>query len=111
MLHNEDYGQSGGLHIRFTSLSFIDIKTVPFFAFNVNTCIEMYITHIYKMFILIIAKTFLQFLNLIITLGINSQIESKAVKAHMLLCKHSFPLNPVSRHLPQTIYWCKREVK
>ena len=38
------------------------------------------------------------FLNLIITLGINSQIESKAVKAHMLLCKHSFPLNPVSRH-------------
>ena len=50
------------------------------------------------MFILFIAKVFLQFLNLIIIFGINSQIEAKAVKAHTLLFKHSFPLNPVSRH-------------
>ena len=44
------------------------------------------------MFILFIALAFLQFLNLI-----KRQIESKAVKALTLLCKHSFPLNPVSR--------------
>ena len=50
------------------------------------------------MFILFIAQASLQFLNLIITFGINSQIESNAVKAHTLLCKRSFPLNPVHRH-------------
>ena len=50
------------------------------------------------MFILFIALAFLQLLNLIITFGINSQIESKAVKTHTLLCKHSFPLNQVSRY-------------
>ena len=55
MLHNEDYAQSGGLDIRFTSLSSIDFKAVSFFALNANTCIEMYITYIYKMFILSIA--------------------------------------------------------
>ena len=45
VLHNEGYGQSCGLHIRFILLSFIDLKAVSFFNLNVNTCIEMSFTH------------------------------------------------------------------
>ena len=51
VLHNEDYGQSGGSHIRFTSLSFIDLKAVSFFCVECQYCIEMFITHIYNMLI------------------------------------------------------------